>query len=424
MGNAAVSEAEVAGPAETDYRRLMWFTGRMRRRSFWLLSFALGAINLIISSFSLLFPSTENDSGFQLLVFTTAVGLIAGWLAFTSFIRRLHDIGLSGSWVLLPGLINGASRLSGVQDSRWIIGTMATTALLIALLDGTQGKNRFGTDPRGRKPSSAEAGLFPEFIRRVDRWTISGPLLACLLAVLANSLADPAVQLLPRSWMLSVGEAEVAAQVPSIYLCPVPNTRAALERLAVRLDPALPVRIVFTSHPYVNGLAVPGGIVLIGQDVLRLAQSPEEVAGLMAHELAHVRLRHTEQMFLTTLPQALLPPMLGTLNAGLTMSYSRTKEREADALAVRTLVRAGIDPRQFAILLTRLDRERQQKQRRRGGDVPSWLSTHPSTPERIVTIDQTSPAAYRQPAMTREDWAAIHNGCNRSIQANLSVRSR
>jgi len=413
MENIIAPEAATISRPRADYRQWLWFEGRIRRRSFWLLHLGLSGANLLVIGLSLLFPILHSDSGISgWMIATTVTGLATGWLSLTAFCRRLHDIGLSGSWLLLPGVINVIVRLSGFQGNQWVVGAVAATVfVLITVLDGTRGINRFGPDPRGREPTAPAAGSSLRLRGHVDKWTIVGLTLAGAFVLFVIFLAGPAGKLVPRSWMQRAGNAELADAVPELYRCGAPAASAALERLAARLDPTLPVRIVFNSHPDVNGLAAPGGIIMVGQDTLRLAQSPAEVAGLVAHELAHVRLQHPEQMLAARLPLSHLPLMFDLLTSALDTSYSRGMEREADTVAVEMMSKAGIDPRQFAVLLNRLERDMRLKQRRRNTDVPSWLSTHPLTADRVDAIAHAHPPTVSLVAMSDQDWVAMQRGC-------------
>ena len=406
----------------SNYGRWLWVKGRMQRRSYWILNLGLGGINLLIAGWSLFSPMPGGDPALSTWrIAAVVLGQATVWASLTAFVRRLHDIGLSGWWVLLPGSM---IPLGGSLLNQWVIrGVAAAAFFVIALLDGTRGENRFGPDPRGRTSLVPATAMESALLHRVDCWTIVGLALTGLVALFGIVAAGPASKLMPRSWMQRAGEAELAAQVPEIYRCSAPAASAALERLATRLDPTLQVRIVFTSHPNVNGLAVPGGIVVVGQDVLRLAKSPEEVAGLMAHELAHVRLQHTEQMLAASLPLTLLSQgMFSVLTTGLATSYSRGMEREADAVAMKTMSQAGVDPRQLAVMLKRIEEGKRTRRGRRNANVPSWLLTHPLTADRLEAIAHAHRTKASHVIMSDQDWAAIQGGC---IGSNLQpIRQR
>lgn len=412
MEAVPLPQNKASAPRLSNYGRWLSFNGRMQRRSYWVLNLGLGGINLLISGCSLFFPMLGGDPAvWGWRIAAVVIGLALGWLSLIAFVRRLHDIGLSGWWVLLPGLL---IPLGGSEVNQWVIrGVAAAVLFVIALLDGTRGSNRFGPDPRGRDSFVSVTGTGSGLLHRVDRWTIVGLALTGAVTVLAVVVAAPASKLVPRSWMQRAGEAELAAQIPELYRCEAPAGSAALRRLATRLDPTNQVRIVFTSHPYVNGLAVPGGIVMVGQDVLRLAKSQAEVAGLLAHELAHVRLQHTEQMVAANFPLALLPRGgFNVLSSGLALSYSREMEREADAVAIKTMSNAGIDPYQLAVLLKRIEEDRRLKGGDRNANVPTWLSTHPLTADRVDAISRAHQTAAPRVIMSDQDWVVIQRGCN------------
>lgn len=154
-----------------------------------------------------------------------------------------------------------------------------------------------------------------------------------------------------------------------------------------------PVRVLFrdAADPVgANALALPAGSIIFTDQLVHLAQHDEELMGVLAHEIGHIRQRHA----LRSSIQASFMGLIATLVVGdissvssaiaalpvmLTeLGYSRTFEREADQHAVEMLRRQGIDPQRFADILQRLDAPKDEK----GG----YLSTHPPTPERVKLI--------------------------------------
>lgn len=138
-----------------------------------------------------------------------------------------------------------------------------------------------------------------------------------------------------------------------------------------------------------NAMALPGGSVIVTDELVRLAEIPEALAGVLAHELGHIQHRHgmrrlvrlaglsSVTLFLTGDASDLLheASVLGT--GILDLSYSRDFERDADATAVALMRKTGKDPALLAKLLERLDAQSTVT-----GAVPNWLSSHPSTEER------------------------------------------
>ena len=142
-----------------------------------------------------------------------------------------------------------------------------------------------------------------------------------------------------------------------------------------------------------NAFALPGGIVIVSDELVRIA-TDEELAAVLAHEFAHWQSRHGLQGLLRGSAALLLVctvtgdlSTLTTFAAAIPVTllqrgYSREFEEEADTHAVDLLKRAGIDPRHLASILSKLERYRGS-----GRNDFSYLSTHPATQDRIAKID-------------------------------------
>jgi predicted Zn-dependent protease len=158
-----------------------------------------------------------------------------------------------------------------------------------------------------------------------------------------------------------------------------------------------------------NAFALPGGFVYVTRGILALANSEDELAGVIGHEIGHVVARHSVRRLETATPLALLfgvpsaiagivSPTLGgiiggvgTLASGAVLApYSREQEREADRIGVDLAARAGWDPAGLPSMLRTLERE----QALAGSDPSrvSFFANHPSTPERVK---DTTAAAQR-----------------------------
>lgn len=149
----------------------------------------------------------------------------------------------------------------------------------------------------------------------------------------------------------------------------------------------------------VNAFAIPGGYIYISRGLLTLANSEDEVAGVLAHEIGHITARHgAERMSQGTLI-SLGTSIVGIAsgNAGIARaaglgselylkSYSRGQEHQADTLGVRYLSRAGYDPLAMAGFLKSLDNQTKLDQKidgRKSSGV-NYFSTHPVTADRVV----------------------------------------
>lgn len=170
----------------------------------------------------------------------------------------------------------------------------------------------------------------------------------------------------------------------------------------------------------VNAFAIPGGFIVVNAGLVHEADSADELAGVLAHEVQHVEQRHSLQILLYQLGWAtLLATLLGdpsTITALLllevgNLSFSRELEAQADAGGLEGLRKAGIAPDGMAAFFRKIAAE--------GDGAPAWLSTHPSTDERVATIEaelKANPCAACKPV--EMDWAAVRE----SLYADNLIR--
>lgn len=235
------------------------------------------------------------------------------------------------------------------------------------------------------------------------------------------ALANLAASRFPLAWEERLGAAVTAKIAPEETRNADPAAHAALEAMVSRLSGKEPspyrYRVAIVEAPTVNALAAPGGQILVYRGLLDRARSPEEVAGVLAHEMAHVALRHTTQALFRQLSmQALLSALSGDpqgmgqvleMVGGLeSLRYSRSSELEADREGMRRIRDAEIEPRGMVRFF-----EEQQKQE---ADLPliESLSTHPPTRERLeaaqaLARDWQASAKRARPILTPEQWQAL-----------------
>ena len=154
------------------------------------------------------------------------------------------------------------------------------------------------------------------------------------------------------------------------------------------------------DSPIVNAFALPGGYVYVTRGLLALADSEAEVAGVLAHEIAHITARHGSKrqskgtlagLGLTILGAVTDNPALvnlGRVGAQAVLSaYSRKEEHEADEIGVRYLSRAGFEPGAMSSFLAKLKRQSEFEASLHGRSPRPGLdffATHPRTPERVA----------------------------------------
>jgi predicted Zn-dependent protease len=183
----------------------------------------------------------------------------------------------------------------------------------------------------------------------------------------------------------------------------------------------------------VNAFALPGGYVYITRGLLNLAQNEAQVAGVLAHELAHIQARHSAQQYsqgaLANLGVGLLGAVIGGsggqmasqaaglgAQAGL-MKYSRTHEFEADTLGIRYMQKAGYEPSAAAAFLEMLARNTQFESSIKGAgnsaNAFSLMASHPQTTDRIQQAYQIA-AQYPQAQYTlgRDRYLNAIDGMN------------
>lgn len=217
------------------------------------------------------------------------------------------------------------------------------------------------------------------------------------------------VSRIPASWERELGD-ELLSEIQSdAKLQSGTKLVAYLESLGNRLMPGdlkrkYPLRFYILDDPDVNAAALPGGIIIVNSGTLDAMRSPEQLAGILAHEIAHIIERHSLRKLVSSIgphyalrlfirdKSSLLSVLAHSSHILLRQNFSREYEREADATAWRLLVDARIDPRGYIEAL----RQTQTAQRRLStGNAPRILSSHPPTDERIKHLEnlweKTSP---------------------------------
>jgi Zn-dependent protease with chaperone function len=195
--------------------------------------------------------------------------------------------------------------------------------------------------------------------------------------------------------------------------------RAAFAKLIGTLENAadlpVPVRAAVVRTPAVNAIALPGGRVYLFDGLLSQARSPDEIAGVLGHELGHVAHRDGTKSVLEAGGISLLFGMLlGDFTGGgaavmaaqvvLRSSNSRDKEAAADAFGAALVSKVGGDPKALAGMFERLSGK--------GPQTPHFLLDHPDAKERATAIGQVAPPAAKKTLLTTQEWAALKRICS------------
>ena len=169
------------------------------------------------------------------------------------------------------------------------------------------------------------------------------------------------------------------------------------QNLVRNSDARVPFTIKVIDSDVVNAFALPGGFFYINSGLILHADEESELAGVMAHEIAHVCARHgTKQatkgdiIQLASIPAMIFIPYTWAgyaiyqgMNFAIPVTFlkfSRDAEREADYLGLQYMYKAGYDPNAFVAFFEKV----QADEKKHPGTIPKVFSTHPPTPERIA----------------------------------------
>lgn len=253
-------------------------------------------------------------------------------------------------------------------------------------------------------------------------WTKAAAVLSAALLLGAGLwLGIPAasralVHMVPAAWEQRWGDTLAVGLEQRWPACRQPAGEAALrllsDRLAAGLDPALrPRRVLVVKQADQNAIALPGGTVMVFSGLLKEAESPGELAGVLAHEFTHLRLRHPTAAMIRAVGVGTAVTLVtgdssGVVATGAAMAlagaYSREDEAAADRGAVALLAQADLDGGGLASFFRRLANKPSQ--------LPLWLNTHPDSLARAQAVEALHKGAGA-PALTPEQWAALQGIC-------------
>lgn len=254
------------------------------------------------------------------------------------------------------------------------------------------------------------------------RVALAAGALAVILFVFLPRISDMLADQLPLEQEVAFGEA-VVGQVQGWLggdgemVCDAPGGVAALEAMERRLTEgqglAYDIELSVLDHEMVNAFAAPGGRIVILRGLLDEAESAEEVAGVLAHEIGHVEARDPVRLAFRSAGSAgIIALVLGDVTGGtvvgllgehiLSASYTREAEAAADAFAWALLARTGVGTEGLAQFFERIEGM--------GGDVPEILSTHPASGNRAEAARAAGGAAER-PVLSDAEWQALRSIC-------------
>jgi Zn-dependent protease with chaperone function len=230
----------------------------------------------------------------------------------------------------------------------------------------------------------------------------------------------------PVAWEERLGRAVVDQLAPAGARCVDPEGARQLDAIVARLTATIPdspytIRVAVVDRKPVNAFAAPGGHVVLFGGLVEQAGSPEEVAGIIAHEIQHVVRRHVTRALVQQASTGLLLAAVTGDASGVfvygveaartlgTLRYSRQAEEEADVEGLRMLQAAGIDPAGMVTFFESLRRNEPRLSANLG-----YLSTHPSTTDRLARLRaaMNAPATHPgAPLLSPGGWAQLKAIC-------------
>ena len=166
------------------------------------------------------------------------------------------------------------------------------------------------------------------------------------------------------------------------------------QNIVLHSDAKIPFTIKVIDSDEINAFALPGGFFYVNKGLLLAADNEAELAGVMAHEIAHVAARHAVEnqtkgtlleylalggsIFLGGIPGLIYQNTAGLGLLGIFMKFSRGAEEEADKLGIQYMYAAGYDPTAMATMFEKLE----SKNKKKPGFISRAFSTHPAPPDR------------------------------------------
>ena len=260
-------------------------------------------------------------------------------------------------------------------------------------------------------------------VARVVGWSLAATVSIVAVVLFGVPLAaDRLTPLVPQSFERRLGDV-AEGQVKTLFggkVCDNAPGQAAFTKLvnAIResagLDPS--IQSVVLSSPIPNAFALPGGKVYVFSGLLAKADNADEVAGILAHELGHLKHRDgTRNLIYNGGTSFLIGLLFGDITGSgalifasrslITASYSREAEQNADTFAIDSMHRLGRSPKPMGELMFRVTGKE-------GDRNLSILASHPLTEDRLARMSREDRPPSGPPLLTAGEWTSLKAICN------------
>ncbi|MDO7844495.1 M48 family metallopeptidase [Sphingomonas immobilis] len=271
------------------------------------------------------------------------------------------------------------------------------------------------------KPLLPKPTRYGGFIDRIGLWPAAAgsAVIAAIVVVIVLNSPSVLARAVPPSVERQLGDLMTGDF--GDRSCAGPNGPQALSALVERVDPGdgdIDVRVV--NLPVVNAVTLPGGHIVLFDGLIRKAVSPDEVAGVLAHEIGHVKHRDVMESLLRQLGLSVLLGGLdghvgGYTNALLASAYSRDAEARADDYAMTAMQKAAVTPLPTAQFFTRLSKGEDAKG---VGRLTAYFASHPMSHDRAAKF-LASAKTHKgdRPALDADQWASLKGICKTDPEA-------
>jgi Zn-dependent protease with chaperone function len=259
-------------------------------------------------------------------------------------------------------------------------------------------------------------------VARIVGWSVAATVSIIAVVLFGVPLAaDRLTPLVPQVFEQRLGDV-AERQVKALFggkVCDNAPGQAAFSKLvnAIRessgLDPSIQSAVL--SSPIANAFALPGGKVYVFSGLLAKADNADELAGILAHELGHLKHRDgTRNLIHDGGTSFLIGLLFGDITGAgalifasrslVTASYSREAEQNADTFAIDTMHRLGRSPKPMGELMFRVTGKE-------GDRSLSILANHPLTEDRLARMSQEDRPTSGAPLLTPGEWASLKAIC-------------
>jgi len=239
--------------------------------------------------------------------------------------------------------------------------------------------------------------------------------ITCLLGVAFAFGISPVVRAIPWNWEISLSHL-FSSDLPSQPCRQNAQAESLLNRLVKRIypldheDTLFSIDVQVIHNPVINAYAALGGKISVNSGLLKQAESPEEFAGVLSHEIGHVQRRHILEGAIIHIFTTQGIDMIfsgGTSSTAdwteyfLRMNFTRSQEAEADEAGLRRLQKAHVDNQGFKHFFERMEKSE---------SLSTFISDHPSNGARMEMVDTFDNQGVT-PIMTPEEWQVLKNYC-------------